>query len=82
MKGEIMKKFIRNVRITVWAVFETIRKRLGYSISQFNLPDMLTILFIMLKLTGHIDWSWWWVVSPTLTWEVFLLIIYILREEK
>ena len=25
---------------------------------------MLTILFIGLKLTGHIDWSWWWVVSP------------------
>ena len=21
---------------------------------------MLTILFIGLKLTGHIDWSWWW----------------------
>lgn len=25
---------------------------------------MLTILFIALKLTDHIDWSWWWVVSP------------------
>jgi len=24
----------------------------------------LTILFIGLKLTGHIDWSWWWVLSP------------------
>ena len=27
---------------------------------------MLTILFIGLKLTGHIDWSWWWVLSPSL----------------
>lgn len=26
--------------------------------------NMLTVLFIGLKLTGHIDWSWWWVLSP------------------
>jgi hypothetical protein len=26
----------------------------------------LTILFVGLKLTGHIDWSWWWVLSPVL----------------
>lgn len=25
---------------------------------------MLTILFIGLKLTNNIDWSWWWVLSP------------------
>lgn len=24
----------------------------------------LAILFIALKLTGVIDWSWWWVLSP------------------
>jgi hypothetical protein len=24
----------------------------------------LTILFIALKLTGYITWSWWWVLSP------------------
>ena len=24
----------------------------------------LTILFIALKLTGFIHWSWWWVLSP------------------
>jgi hypothetical protein len=24
----------------------------------------LTILFIALKLTGHITWSWLWVFSP------------------
>lgn len=27
-------------------------------------PALLTVLFTGLKLTGHIDWSWWWVVSP------------------
>lgn len=25
---------------------------------------LLTILFIGLKLTHYIDWSWWWVWSP------------------
>lgn len=25
---------------------------------------LLTILFIGLKLTGHIAWSWLWVLSP------------------
>lgn len=25
---------------------------------------LLTVLFIGLKLTGYIDWSWWWVLSP------------------
>ena len=24
----------------------------------------LTILFIALKLTHVIDWSWWWVLAP------------------
>jgi hypothetical protein len=25
---------------------------------------LLTIVFITLKLTGYITWSWWWVLSP------------------
>ena len=25
---------------------------------------LLTIAFIVLKLTGVIGWSWWWVLSP------------------
>ena len=27
-------------------------------------PGLLTVLFIGLKLTGYISWSWWWVLSP------------------
>ena len=26
--------------------------------------DLLCLLFVCLKLTGVIDWSWWWVTSP------------------
>lgn len=29
-----------------------------------GLPSLLTVLFVGLKLTGVIDWSWWWVLSP------------------
>jgi uncharacterized protein (DUF983 family) len=25
---------------------------------------LLTIVFITLKLTNYIDWSWWWVLLP------------------
>lgn len=25
---------------------------------------LLAIVFITLKLTGVIDWSWWWVTAP------------------
>jgi len=35
---------------------------------------LLTILFIGLKLTGHIAWSWVWVLSP-LWGPIFLAMI-------
>lgn len=25
---------------------------------------LLTVLFVGLKLTGYIGWSWWWVLGP------------------
>lgn len=36
---------------------------------------LLTIVFIVLKLCGVIDWSWIWVLSPI--WIVTVLIIVI-----
>jgi phosphoglycerol transferase MdoB-like AlkP superfamily enzyme len=29
-----------------------------------GLPTILLVVFIVLKLTGVISWSWWWVLSP------------------
>ena len=29
-----------------------------------GLGTVLFIVFLILKLTGNIDWSWWWVTSP------------------
>jgi len=33
---------------------------------------VLTLIFITLKLTGNIDWSWWWVLSPILIYIAIL----------
>ena len=33
---------------------------------------LLTVLFVGLKLTNYINWSWWWVLSP-LVISVFML---------
>jgi len=40
---------------------------------------LLAVAFIVLKLTGFIDWSWWWVLSPiwiSVSIVVLLAIIY------
>lgn len=37
---------------------------------------LLTIVFIALKLTGHIDWSWWWVLSPPLVIAGLYVLIF------
>ena len=30
----------------------------------FGLCQLLTVIFVALKLCDKIDWSWWWVLSP------------------
>lgn len=47
--------------------------------------SLLTILFIGLKLTGYIKWSWWWVLSPI--WISFAIAmvfvaIYLVMKKK
>ena len=32
--------------------------------SGFGIGMVLFLIFMVLKLTGTIDWSWWWVTSP------------------
>jgi hypothetical protein len=32
--------------------------------SGIGLPGVLFVVFLVLKLTGNIDWSWWWITSP------------------
>jgi len=44
----------------------------------------LLLLFIGLKLTGYIDWSWWWVMMPIwmpLSLGVVLGVGYVIFKE-
>ena len=41
--------------------------------SSIGLPGILFLIFLVLKLTDNIDWSWWWVTSPL--WIPIALII-------
>jgi len=53
------------------------------SSSGIGFTGLLTIAFIVLKLTHYIDWSWWWVLSPMLIsvgLVVFLLILLALLK--
>lgn len=46
--------------------------------ASIGFTGLLTIVFITLKLTHYIDWSWWWVLSPL--WigiAIFMVIILI-----
>lgn len=39
---------------------------------------LLQILFIGLKLTDYISWSWWTVFIPAYIWFVLLIILFFL----
>jgi hypothetical protein len=39
---------------------------------------VLFLIFLVLKLTDTIDWSWWWVTSPLWIGIVFVISIFIL----
>ena len=37
--------------------------------------SLLGLMFIGLKLTDHIDWSWWWVLAPLWIPAVLVLLV-------
>lgn len=43
-----------------------------------GLGGLLTVLFVGLKLTGYITWSWWWVLSPIWIPLSFLIVFIII----
>ncbi len=38
-------------------------------------PLLLTVALGILKLTGVIAWSWWWIASPVIAYVVFMILI-------
>lgn len=43
-----------------------------------SFTGLLTILFIALKLTHVIDWSWFWVLSPLVIPVVLVIFVLII----
>jgi ABC-type bacteriocin/lantibiotic exporter with double-glycine peptidase domain len=39
--------------------------------------ELLTIVFIVLKLIGTIDWSWWLVLLPTIVSVSFYILWFV-----
>lgn len=42
--------------------------------------SVLTLIFIVLRLCGVIDWSWWWVLAPLWIPAALLCICTVLIE--
>ena len=52
--------------------------------SSIDFISLLALVFITLKLTGTINWSWWWVLSPIwvpVAFIVLLAIVYAFIEK-
>jgi hypothetical protein len=41
-----------------------------------GLGTLLFLIFMTLKLTNYIDWSWWWVTAPL--WIPIGIVLFIL----
>ena len=56
---------------------ENNKNKLTISIGNLSLSTVLFIVFLVLKLTGYISWSWWWVTAPLWAWPavVFGIIV-------
>ena len=71
---------------------QTIQTGAASSTASWPIAWILTIVFIVLKLTETIDWSWWWVFSPlwiSALFAIFMLfvlfigfVIYYLVKDK
>lgn len=40
-----------------------------------GISTVLFIVFLVLKLTGLISWSWWWVTAPLWIPTIFVVIL-------
>jgi hypothetical protein len=57
--------------------FKTMSSSSSSSSGGIGFTGLLTVLFVGLKLTGHITWSWWWVLSPIII-STSIVILFIL----
>ena len=44
----------------------------------FPFLSILCLIFITLKLTGYIAWSWWWVLAPIWIPISIILVVFVI----
>lgn len=52
-------------------------RQVSINIGGILLPGMF-LLFLYLKLTGAITWSWWWVTAPLWGGFAFVVVFFVL----
>ncbi len=50
------------------------------SLKGLGLCDVFAVVFVVLKLIGVIDWSWWWVFAPIWIPVIIVIIAYIVTR--
>jgi membrane protein YdbS with pleckstrin-like domain len=46
--------------------------------SGVSLGTVLFLIFLVLKLTNVIDWSWWWVTSPLwISVVIYIILVFL-----
>ena len=44
----------------------------------FPFLSILCLIFITLKLTGYIAWSWWWVLAPVWIPISIIIVVFVI----
>ena len=47
---------------------------------RLSFPHVVTCIFIVMKLMGYIDWSWWLVFSPMIIGFIVLVLYNFTKE--
>lgn len=48
-------------------------------VSEFGFKEILTLIFVIAKLTGYFPYSWAWVFSPMLLFSIIVVLRIILE---
>lgn len=49
------------------------KKKIPSPATGLSLPVVVFVVFLILKLTNLVTWSWWWITSPL--WIVAALVV-------
>jgi len=61
---------------------KTIKERIMDNVMDIDVQSILFIAYTILKLTGVIDWSWWWITSPLWLPTIVGFILFIIALES